>query len=389
MSKKFLALFVVLAMLAALTACGGGSTSSSTAPSTAAPSGGSSTAPSAPTGESSTEPAAGGDVVYETGPLVVGSWGGTLDPVVESLIVPQFKELTGQELILDPSYSSVKMIAEGEGNVSVDVAIMGDSEVADLTNYGLIREIDFSRIEMEPDFYAKAHDQTKNGVFFNWGRYGIVYRADLVPFVPTSWSDLWDPAFAGKVGINHPKSTAGQQLLSMAAQLNGGDQYNIDPGFEALGRLAETNLFTVVESTSMMNELLTSGDVWIAGWWDGRTYFLQNSGIDVQFLVPEEGAFATINEWVIPKDTDKVNLAYAFINLCLAPENQMELVASMGYGPCDKVSAAMLPEDLAAKTVSTEEQANNLIILDWLKISKNKSEWMERFDKEIVAKIQR
>ena len=90
-------------------------------------------------------------------------------------------------------------------------------------------------------------------------------------------------------------SNAGTQLLTMAAQLKGGDQYNIDPGFEALGDLAENNLFAVGESTAMMNQMITSGDVMIAAWWDGRTYELKNSGVPVDYVTPEEGAFACIN----------------------------------------------------------------------------------------------
>ena len=328
------------------------------------------------------------DLEYEEGPLVVGSWGGSLDPVLEEVILPQFKELTGQEFILDPSYSSTKMIAEGSGNTSVDVAIMGDSEVADLAAFDLVTDIDFSKIVMDEYFYDIAHDATGKGVFFNWGRYGICYRTDLCETVPTSWADLWDDEYAGHVAINRMSSTAGKQLLTMAAQLNGGDQYNIDPGFEALGDLAENNLFAVGESTAMMNQMITSGDVMIAAWWDGRTYELKNSGVPVDYVTPEEGAFACINEWVISKDCQCPNLAYAFINLCLDPENQMSIIPATGYGPCDTVSGEMLPDELKERVIDTPEEVETLIILDWPYISTQNATWIERADKEIVAKIQ-
>ena len=328
------------------------------------------------------------EVVYEAGPLIVGSWGGSLDPVLEEVILPQFKELTGAEFILDPSYSSTKMVAEGKGNISVDVGIMGDSEVALLAAHDLVMDIDFSRIEMDEFFYEKAHDPTGKGVFFNWGRYGILYRTDLVATPPTSWGDLWSEEYANCVAVNRGSSTAGKQLLCMAAMLNGGSQYDIDPGFAAMAKLAETNLFAIAESTAMMGQMVTSGDVKIAGWWDGRTYQLKDSGVPVEFVVPEEGAFACINEWVISAETQCPNLAYAFINLCLKPENQVFETAATGYGPCDTESVKLLTDDVRARITCTPEEVENLIILNWTDIAPVESEWLERYEKEVVSKIQ-
>lgn len=393
--KKLLAILLALTMLLSLVACASKPAETEEAAQPAAEE-----QPAEEPAEEAEEPAeeapaeeapaeeAAEEIVYEEGPLIVGSWGGSLDPVLEEVILPQFKELTGQEFILDPSYSSTKMISEGAGNTSVDVAIMGDSEVADLAAFDLVQDIDFSKIEMDEYFYDIAHDATGKGVFFNWGRYGICYRTDLCDTAPTSWKDLWDDTYAGSVAINRMSSTAGKQLLTMAADLNGGDQYNIDPGFEALGRLAETNLFAIAESTAMMGQMITSGDVKIAAWWDGRTYQLKDSGVSVDFVTPEEGAFACINEWVISKDCECPNLAYAFINLCLKPENQMEEVVATGYGPCDTVSAEMLPDELRESVIDTPEEVDTLIILDWSYISTQAAEWLERADKEIVAKIQ-
>ena len=372
MRKRALSFLLAAVMVLGIAGCGGSGSS----------------AAQESAGESTGGSAAGGEIAYEEGPLIVGSWGGSLDPVLEEVILHQFKELTGAEFILDPSYSSTKMIAEGKGNISVDVAIMGDSEVADLAAFDLVQDIDFSRIEMDEYFYENAYDKTGKGVFFNWGRYGLFYRTDLVDTPPTSWADLWDEQYADSVLINRMSSTAGKQLLCMAAELKGGDQYNIDPGFEAMGRLAETNLFAIGESTAQMGQMITSGDVAIGTWWDGRTYELRDEGVPVDFVVPEEGVFATVNEWVISNETECPNLAYAFINLCLKPENQMYEVPATGYGPCDTQSAAMLPEDVRERVIDTDEEAAQLIVLDWEYISTQNADWVERADKEIVAKIQ-
>ena len=50
---------------------------------------------------------------------------------------------------------------------------------------------------------------------------------------PTSWADLWDPKFKGKLAMPDLTASGSYQVLVMAAKINGGDENNIDPGFEA------------------------------------------------------------------------------------------------------------------------------------------------------------
>lgn len=326
----------------------------------------------------------GGEAAYpDKGPLVVGTYGGTFDEALEKAVVKQFEEKFGVEVILDPSYDFAKLVAEG-GKPSVDCTFMDDNRVVQGSGMGIFETLDLERMPNSKELYAQAIDATGRGIIFDWGRYGICYRTDKITTPPTSWGDLWNPEYAGKVTINSPKGTGGVQLLVMASYLNGGDEKNMDPGWTAMEKLSK-NLLTVSATTAQLTDMLSRGDVWIAPWWDGRTYALKNSGVPVDFVVPKEGAFATINEFVIPVGAKNPNLAYEFINMVLDAQAQKTMAEIIMYGPVNKNT--VIEGQLAQEVLYGAENIEKLIFCDWQHIGTVRETWIDRFDRTIAAAV--
>ena len=63
----------------------------------------------------------------------------------------------------------------------------------------------------------------------NWGSViglqfaGIAYNPKIITTPPTSWTDLWNPAYKGRVGIANMDSTLGTGWMVEVAKLNGGN----------------------------------------------------------------------------------------------------------------------------------------------------------------------
>jgi hypothetical protein len=66
------------------------------------------------------------------------------------------------------------------------------------------------------------------GVGYGISGVGYMYNKNLVKEPPTSWTDLWNPKWRGKVTFFDNNFIP----LVLAARLNGGDEKNIDPGFK-------------------------------------------------------------------------------------------------------------------------------------------------------------
>jgi len=317
------------------------------------------------------------------GTLVVGTYGGKYDEAFMKAVIKKFSAENGVEVVLDPSYSYAKLAGEGK-NPSVDLALMDDLQVAQGKNADVFLKLDTSKLPNTKDLYKNAVDPSGLGVSIQWGRLGLVYRTDKIKEKPTSWSDLWKDEYKGHVTMNTLQGTSGPQLLSMAAKLNGGNDSNLQPGMEALKRLAG-NCKAIAQTTSNLTDMLTTGEVWIAPWWDGRAYALVDEGVPVDFVVPKEGAFNTNVEMVITKYSKNQEMAYKFLNAMLDAKAQSEMSAIIHYGPVNKNSK--IDDKLAKQVVYGPEQANALIICDWNAIAPIKSDLSAQFDKEVAPLV--
>lgn len=321
--------------------------------------------------------------------LVVASYGGVFDEAFMDGVVRRFEKTYDVDVVLDPSYRSVKLIAE-QGKPSVDLMVIDDDRIIQFDKMGLLIKLDLEKIPNHKDLFPKAIDKTGCGIMIDWGCLGLTYRKDMIKTPPTSWNDLWDPKYTGKVALTPLTGAAGVQLLTMAGYLNGaklenGRLDNMDKAWEKISELAKNSL-AVAMNTPQVTDMLTRGDIWMVAWWDGRALALEDAlkkaGTDViGFVRPKEGAFTTINEMAIPVGSKKVDLAYKFIDMIIDPEAQSIMTQKIYYGPVNKKT--VLPEDLQKRVVWGESVINSLIAVDWEYVAPLREVWMNKFEREI------
>jgi putative spermidine/putrescine transport system substrate-binding protein len=322
----------------------------------------------------------GGEREFEGRTLTIASYGGALDEAVNKHVVKKFEEETGAKVLLDPAYQFPKLLSE-KGKPSVDLIYLDDARVIEGGQLGLLEKLDSTKIKEWDNLYSQAVDKDGYGVGWVFGSYGIVYNKDKVKEKPESWDELWNPDYKGKVAVNDLVSNGGVQAFIAAGKLDGGNEKNIDPSFERYKELAP-NLLTVSASTAQLTDMLTRGEVWIAPWWDGRALNLQDKVKNIGYSIPKEGAYATIVELSIPKNAENKELAYKFINMVLNPEAQVGFAKDMYYGPTNKNTK--IDEDIASRIIYGEDMVEDLQIVDWGYIAKERNKWMDRWNKEIV-----
>ena len=243
---------------------------------------------------------------------------------------------------------------------------------------GLFEKLDPAVIPNLATVYPRARF-SDYGVVTNFGEYGIAYNKKLVTKPPTSWSDMLDPQYKGRV------STAGfdaanAEMLVMFAKANGGSEDNIDPGFKKMAEMSK-NITVFYSQHPQLLDLFRSGEVVMARWLRGRVKWANEKDVtDVQFAVPKEGAIALASTVHVVKGRQNTQLAMKFINYLLSKECQVEYARDLGYTP----SRSDL--DLKAQNINVpygNEMINSLIIGDWRKITPKLDSWKERWDKEI------
>jgi putative spermidine/putrescine transport system substrate-binding protein len=315
--------------------------------------------------------------------LVIASYGGTLDEAVSEYVVKPFEEETGATVIMDPSYDFTNLLSEGD-NPTVDLMYLDDARVIEGAELDILEELDTSKISHWDNLFEQAKFEGNHGVAWVFGSYGLVYNKEEIE-EPTSWQDLWNPEYQGKVAVNDLVSNGGVQAFVEAAKSRGGDERNIEPAFESYKELAP-NLLTISASTAQLTDMLTRGEVLIAPWWDGRALTLEDNGGPVGYTHPEEGSYATIVTFSIPKGAENQELAHKFIDMSLEPEAQIGFAEMMYYGPTNKETE--LPDELAERVIYGEDMVESLQFVDWEYIATVRSEWIERWNQEIVPLLQ-
>jgi putative spermidine/putrescine transport system substrate-binding protein len=328
-------------------------------------------APAALSGATSAQAPSGGSVE-----VVHATWAN--HPQILADAFAKFERETG--IKVQPSVGSTgdrltRLYAE-KGNPSIDVAAVTPSDALRLLEAGVIEPPNPDLPNMK-NLVAAAHHPA--GYVTSMLAIGLGYNPQYG--VPTSWNDLWDPKYKGKVALSGwPGSPATVQLV-MAARLNGGSDDNLDPGFAALQKLLPAKFFPQGPSAE---PFYVQGDVWIHPAIHGAVLQMKDKDVPIDWVAPKEGAAADFNVLVIPKGVKNKAAAEKFVDFFLGPDVQVAYAVGLFYAPVNQT--VQLPPDVAAKVHPTVEEQRNLQAIPWEKISAHESELSDRWNREIAGR---
>ena len=153
----------------------------------------------------------------------VCGWGENID---EDLI-RQFEEETGIHVNYQTAESNETMYSLiKQGGADYDVIVPSDYMIAQMISEGLLEKLDYSNIPnfdlIDSQYKNLSYDpQNEYTVPYTWGTLGIIYNSTMVDEEITSWSALFDPKYAGQVGmIGNPRDAVGAALLYLGYSVN-------------------------------------------------------------------------------------------------------------------------------------------------------------------------
>jgi putative spermidine/putrescine transport system substrate-binding protein len=186
--------------------------------------------------------------------------------------------------------------------------------------------------------------------------YGIAFNAKRITKPITSWFDLWNPEFAGKVGF--PEWVwVGEEVFHAVNILAGGDAENVDPGIAKMKDLFQKNKAQTLNNVEHTKQLLVSEEVWICPYFGARAEQAKEAGAPVEFVMPKEGGLSWIWQTGIVAGRPKESIALSedFVNTTLDAEKQIEFSRLTGYPPTNMDAMKNLPPDLKKLEISEAE----------------------------------
>lgn len=211
---------------------------------------------------------------------------------------------------------------------------------------------------------------TDYAVAYMWGTAGVLYNKALVSEEEAiACRSLWDPKFANKILMKDSyRDCYGLAIIyANAERLQKGEvtveQLMNDNSAEAIAT-AEEYLKKMKPNIAgweadFGKEMMTKGKAWMNFTWSGdAVWSIEEAdavGVELDYVVPQEGSNVWFDGWVIPKYARNVKAASYFINYMCRPDIALRNMDAIGY-----VSAVATPEILEAKIDSTLESYSDL-----------------------------
>lgn len=225
-----------------------------------------------------------------------------------------------------------------------------------------------------PDFVAKSQGA---GVPATYSLVGLAVNTNVVSKLPQTWADLWAPRFAGQVGIARTSSNLGLATLVQAAKTFGGSEDDLEIGWQKLKELQPR----AARSPAALTQMLEREEIAIAPLWNNNTAGLAQMGLPISFVKPADGPVAILSFFSGFANSAHPELVAEWLNGILSKEYQSHAAGAPYYfGPT--VTGVEVPPEAAPFTPSSAEEIAALQTIDWTRIVPQRSELVDRFDRE-------
>jgi putative spermidine/putrescine transport system substrate-binding protein len=315
------------------------------------------------------------------GKVIVGTWGGDYQNLQTRFVVEPLMKPKNVEVIWDTGNDSprkTKLRAEQRlprGNVDL-VALTG-SGCHEMWKAGALTELDPAKLPNYANIVSAL--RTPYSIPHIYTGRVILYNPSKVTTKPTSYADLWDPKYAGRVGVIDIQY---QTTIESAAMINGGSLKNYEPGKEKLLELKKLGV-KIYPTNEAMAQALKTEEVWMCIMWKARGVMWQNAGVPIEIASPKEGLVLYISEFGMAKNAPNKDAAYAYMNALLEPSAQLGFGEAMGYN--GTVTNANMPDALARRIGFTEAEQKTLMVQDYEYLDKNDAQLKEWWDKVFKA----
>ncbi|AFL53496.1 putative spermidine/putrescine transport system substrate-binding protein [Sinorhizobium fredii] len=324
--------------------------------------------------------------------LKVGVYGGYFKDSFDKNIFPEFTKATGitVESIAEPTGEAWLVQLEQAaraGQAPADVSMM--SQVAMLKGQAteLWTPIDMAKIKDASNLLDRFVNKYPDGRVAGVGAVSwyitLVTNTNVYKEAPTSWTALWDPANADKLGLLALVSNS--FLLEVTAKIHMGGTNALDTEegiLKAFEKLAEVkpNVRLWYRDEAQFEQALKSGEIPMGQYYHDVTGLAAADGHPVRSTFPKEGGIQDSGCWALSRVSQKSEEAHIFIDYMCQPAVQATLSRKVGTSPTVKRESTDLTDKEFAAVSSDIEP-----IVPRYDLYQTKSDWLNQKWTELIV----
>ncbi len=259
------------------------------------------------------------------------SWADNFSPEV----LAAFEKKYNCKINYDVFANNEELLAKIQaGGAQYDLIQPSDYMVSTMVKLNLLEKLDKTKIpnmkNIVKTLQAPSYDPTGDySVIYTWGMTGIVYNKKYITKTPTSWADLWNPEYKGRVILlNDSREVFGMALKKNGFSNNSTDKDQLDKAFADLKTLAPSIL---AYDTDTIKQKFIAEEAWIGTMWSGDASFTYKDNKNIGFVIPKEGTLIWADTFAIPKGAKNKELAEKFINFMYEPKISAQNYEYIGY----------------------------------------------------------
>ena len=323
--------------------------------------------------------------------IVASSFPGVWQDGLKAGPIACYKAKNGGDVSLvfgTPSDFTQKVMAT-RTQPAIDVMIGTDADVFQNAQLGIIEKMDPAKVPNLAGILPIFKDPYEGWALgFDGGRDGITINANKIKQPPKFWIEFTERVAKGEFGraVMYPHITAtdGLAITWLLNRELGGNLGNPEP---AIKRIRDMKPFITKFYTSNAEPgtALTSGEIDMAAWTDGRTYGVQAAGHGhIQFVLPAPGSpMLTI---CFMKVKNGAASGWEYLNCAADPRSQAAWNKFFpGYYMTHK-DVEYPPESREKQDpTSLDKSFRNWVLTPWKDLARVRPAWMEMWTREIGA----
>jgi spermidine/putrescine transport system substrate-binding protein len=282
----------------------------------------------------------------QQGELDFANWPAYIDKAQgDSPTLQQFEKETGIEVNYEEAindnvsfYATIREPLANDQSTGWDLIVVTEWLITNMARLGYLEQLDHSRIgnfrEHADDVHVNPPYDPDNAHSIPWqsGITGIAYNPEITGREITSVEELFNPEFAGKVGMfTEMRDTMSLVLVGMGVDPG---EATVDDAKAAQQKLLEQLDAGIVRQYYGNNYVgpLANGDLALCIAWSGDVIGKTlGASSPIEFVVPDEGGILWTDCMSIPQDAEHPIDAMEMMNFVYQPDIAAQMTAWINY----------------------------------------------------------
>jgi len=316
--------------------------------------------------------------------LYVGMNGGDMERAFTQHVFPAFEKANNVKIVVVPG-TSTEVLAKAQAfkdKPQMHVMFLDDGVMSRAISMGLCEKIQDSAVLQQLYPAAVMKDGMAAGI--DTGMTGLGYNTHIFKekgwAPPTSWMDLADGKYKGKVVFQSAaSSTFGLHAFLMFNRIQGGNDQNVEPGFAKWGSTIGPNVLEYITNSAKLAEMIQSDEAAIFPLTPTAIARLKKRDIPVEYAQPKEGSvILVVGECVVAKNSEP-ELAQKLAAYLLTKEAQEAALEYGGHFPSNREVKGVGANEAVLKQF--QEYMANAKVLDWDAINATRAAFNARWNR--------